>query len=56
MTRQETHEVDSRQDPIARLAGPAGSLSIAAIWALLTFWRPTATFHFAPLLRSKRCS
>jgi hypothetical protein len=23
---------------------------LAAIWVLLTFWRPAATFHFAPLL------
>ena len=51
MTRQETHEVDSRHDsPARQLAGPAASSTIAAVWVLLTFWRPTATFHFAPLL------
>lgn len=32
------------------LAAPASSVAIAGIWVLLTIWRPTATFHFAPLL------
>ena len=43
-------EIDPEHRPLGRSAGPAPSMAIAAAWVLLTIWRSTATFHFAPLL------
>lgn len=34
----------------AHVVGVATSVVIALGWVLLTMWRPTATFHLAPLL------
>lgn len=44
------HRADGLDRSATRFAGPAGSVVLAAIWVMLTFWRPTATFHVAPLL------
>jgi len=35
---------------LAHIAGPVTSAVIALVWVLLALWRPTTTFHFAPLL------
>jgi hypothetical protein len=35
---------------VARWAGPLASVVLAGLWTALTTWRPSVTYHLAPLL------
>lgn len=50
MSRRNGGRPERLRATLTGLAAPASSVAIAVIWVLLTIWRPTATFHFAPLL------